>query len=43
LPDYPEAAERSVTRRERKDMRWIVAAFVIVIAVACGGWLVGAH
>jgi hypothetical protein len=32
-----------MNRRERKDMRWIVAAFAIVIVVACGGWLFGTH
>jgi hypothetical protein len=28
-------------RQERKDMRWIIAAFVIVIVVAGAGILVG--
>jgi hypothetical protein len=29
-----------MTKRERKDFRWIIAAFAIVIVVGCGGlWL----
>jgi hypothetical protein len=30
-----------MTIRERKDLPWIIAAFAIVIVVACGGLFVG--
>jgi hypothetical protein len=26
-----------VTKRERKDVRWIIAAFALVFVVACAG------
>jgi hypothetical protein len=29
--------ERTVTKRERKDIRWIIGAFFIVFVVACLG------
>jgi hypothetical protein len=30
-----------MTRRERNDLRWIIAGFVIVLVVACGGIFAG--
>jgi hypothetical protein len=30
-----------MTRRERNDLRWIIAGFVIVLVVACGGIFTG--
>ena len=30
-----------MTRRVRKDLRWIIAGFVIVLVVACGGIFAG--
>jgi hypothetical protein len=30
-----------MTRRERKDMKWIVAAFAIVLVVGAAGLFVG--
>ena len=29
--------ERTVTKRERKDIRWIIAAFAVMFVVACAG------
>jgi hypothetical protein len=30
-----------MTRRERKDIRWIIAGFVIMVVVACVGIFAG--
>ena len=30
-----------MTRRERNDLRWIIAGFVIVLVMACGGIFAG--
>jgi hypothetical protein len=30
--------ERTVTKRERKDFPWIIAAFTVMIVIACAGF-----
>jgi hypothetical protein len=32
-----------VRRRERKDTRWVIAAFVIFIVVVCAGLFFGTY